>query len=189
MIRKELKAAAKSQIKGKIGLLLLVYIIVFAIAFVCGIIPVIGGIISAVITPALSIGIIMLYLSLYNNEEISVGDLFKGFNITGKALWLNIITTFFTFLWSLLFIIPGIVKAYSYSMASYILAENQTMTAREALGESKKIMNGHKMDLFILQLSFIPWELLTAITFGIAGIYVIPYMQATLTNFYKAIKQ
>ena len=100
---------------------------------------------------------------------------------------LYIITNFFTFLWSLLFVIPGIVKIYSYSMAPFILADNPDFTAREALSKSKKIMNGHKFELFVLQLSFFWWYILDWITLGIASIYVIPYINATTTNFYNKI--
>ena len=63
------------------------------------------------------------------------------------------------------------------------------MTAREAIRESKEIMNGHKMDFFVLSLSFIPWILLVYVTLGIASIYVMPYMQLTYTNFYHNIKR
>lgn len=74
-------------------------------------------------------------------------------------------------------------------MAPYILAENPEMTAKEAIEKSKQITNGHKFDLFVLELSFILWMLLTVFTFGIAGIYVIPYMSATTANFYNLIKE
>jgi len=88
----------------------------------------------------------------------------------------------------LLLVIPGIVKGFSYSMAIYILAENPEITATQALDESQRMMYGHRLELFILHLSFLPWLFLTGVTFGIAGIYVIPYMQATLTNYYNALK-
>ena len=78
-------------------------------------------------------------------------------------------------------------ERYSYSMAMYIWSENKEMGALEAISKSKEIMDGHKMDLFVLYLSFIGWILLGCITFGIAYIYVIPYMDATLANFYRAI--
>jgi uncharacterized membrane protein len=74
-------------------------------------------------------------------------------------------------------------------MSFYILAENPGMTAREALNESKRIMHGHKADYFVLSLSFIGWILLVSVTFGIAAIYVGPYVAATTANFYNAIKQ
>lgn len=89
---------------------------------------------------------------------MEVSTLFSAFPSLGKALWLNILIGVFTFLWSLLFYIPGIIKALSYSMANYILADNPEMTAREALRESKIIMHGHKWELFVLNLSFILWN-------------------------------
>lgn len=73
-------------------------------------------------------------------------------------------------------------------MAGYVLAENPNLTARQALNISKQITKGHKAELFVLGLSFIGWGLLCVITFGIAYIYVMPYMNATITNFYNSIK-
>lgn len=189
MIRAELKAQAKAQLKGNVGMLFLCSLIVYAISVVCCMIPVVGVIASLVLTAAFSIGLYLIYLDLSYNRETHVSRLFDGFRYWGKALWLMILIGVFTFLWSLLFYIPGIIKAISYSMSYYILAENPEMTAREALNESKTIMHGHKMEYFVLGLSFIPWILLVAITFGIAAIWVGPYMQLTITNFYNNIKR
>ncbi len=189
MTRIELKSAAKEQISGKIGILFVMMLIVGVIGGACAFIPVLGPIGTLIITSAFEISLCMIYLKLAKNEEISIGDLFNGFNITGKAVWLSIITYIFTFLWSLLFIIPGIIKVFSYAMAPYILADNPELTAREALNNSKEIMDGHKFDLFVLQLSFFWWYILGAITFGIAYIYVVPYVSATTTNFYNSIKE
>lgn len=188
MTRVELKSAAKEQIKGNIGKLLLVMIIIFAIGLVCGFIPFVGSIIAFIITPALSLGVYKIYLKLTKKEEMTIGDMFSGFNQTGRALWLNILIAVFTWLWSLLFVIPGIVKSFAYSMAYLVLADNPEFTAREALNKSKEIMNGHKWDLFVLCLSFFWWYLLVGITFGLAGIYVVPYVNATIANFYNSIK-
>ena len=189
MIRAELKSAAKEQIRGKIGILFVMFLIIFTISLVCTFIPLIGGIASFIITPAFSLSLCMIYLKLTRNENISVGNIFDGFNITGKALWLYILTAIFTFLWSCLLIIPGIIKSFAYSMSYYVLADNPELTAREALKKSQEIMNGHKFDLFVLGLSFIGWYFLVGITFGIAAIYVIPYMSATTANFYNSIKE
>lgn len=189
MTRAELKNEAKEQIKGKIGILFLMFLIIAIISIGCALIPVVGWFATIIIAPAFEISLCMIYLKLAKKEEISVGDVFKGFNITGKAVWLYIITNFFTFLWSLLLVIPGIIKIYSYSMAPFILADNPDFTAREALSKSKKIMNGHKFELFVLQLSFFWWYILDGITFGIASIYVVPYVNATTTNFYNKIKE
>lgn len=189
MTRAELKTAAKEQIKGKIGILFVMVLIIFAIMIACYFIPVIGSIAAFVITPAFSLSLCMVYLKMTKKEEITVGNVFSGFSATGKALWLNILISIFTFLWTCLLIIPGIIKKYAYSMAFYILADNPELTAREALRKSKEIMNGHKWDLFVLQLSFFWWYLLSGITFGIAAIYVTPYISATTANFYNSIKE
>ena len=189
LTRAELKQQAKEQLKGNLGMLFLCTLIVTAISFVIALIPVVGTVATYIIAPPLSLGLIMVYLSVTYGEKVEIGTLFNGFQCFGKSILLYILITIFTLLWSLLFIIPGIIKAYSYSMAFYILAENPDMTAKEALNESKLIMNGHKMELFVLQLSFISWILRTCITFGIVGIYVYPYMQLTTTNFYHNIKR
>ena len=188
MTRVELKNEAKEQIKGKIGFLFLIFLIIAIIGVGSSFVPIVGWFATIIIMPAFNISLCMIFLNLAKRKDISVGDVFKGFNITGKAVWLYIITNFFVFLWSLLLIIPGIIKTFSYSMASFILADNPELTAREALEESKRIMEGHKFDLFVLQLSFFWWYLLGAITFGIAYVYVVPYFEATMTNFYNEIK-
>lgn len=163
-------------------------LIIFAIGLAAAFIPIVGPIGMVILTPAFSLSFCMIYLKIANKEEISIGDITSGLSYTGKALWLNILISFFTFLWSLLLFIPGIIKAFSYSMSYYILADNPELTAREALRKSKEMMVGHKLDLFILMLSFFGWYLLGAITFGIAYIYIIPYLNATMANFYNSIK-
>ena len=189
MNRAELKAAAKAQIKGNIGILFLCSVILFAIGFACGLIPAVGPIASYVVTPPLSLGLVMIYLGLTEGQKAEVATMFKGFQQFGKSILLFVLIAVFTFLWSLLFIIPGIIKGLSYSMAYYVMADNPEMTAREALNESKEIMKGHKGELFVLQLSFILWMLLSVVTFGIALIYVMPYMSCTTANFYQKIKR
>lgn len=189
MTRAELKSAAKEQIRGKIWILFLMVLVIFSVSLICGFIPIIGAIITLIITPAFGLSLCMTYLKLTKNENISVGNVFDGFNKTGRALWLNILIAIFTFLWSCLFIIPGIIKSFAYSMAYYVLADNPELTAREALAKSQQIMKGHKLDLFILELSFIGWYFLVGITFGLAAIYVVPYMSATTANFYNSIKE
>ena len=189
MNRAELKLAAKAQIQGKIGILFVCYLVVFGIGLVCGLIPVVGGVASFVITPAISLGLCLIFLGLTEGKNVEIGTLFSRFSCVGKALWLSILIGVFTFLWSLLFWIPGIVKGLSYSMAYYVLTENPELTAREALNESKAIMEGHKMELFVLYLSFILWDILVVFTFGIASVYVLPYQSATIANFYQKIKR
>lgn len=190
MTRDRLKKEARGQINGNnIWILFLMHLIMAVIILGCAAVPVIGWIAVIIMKAVFDISICMIFLNIAKKEDISVGDIFKGFNITGEAVWLKIITTFFTFLWTLLFIIPGIIKTYSYSMAPFILADNPELTASEALSESIRIMEGHKFDLFVLELSFILWYILCLITSGIAYIYVRPYVRATITNFYNDIKE
>ena len=120
-------------------------------------------------------------------EMTRVGDIFDGFR---SGHYGNIVLTMFlkdlyVALWTLLFIIPGIIKELEYMMVPYILAENPGMDQKEAFAISKRMMDGEKMDAFVLQLSFIGWYLLAAITCGLAGIfYVNPYMEATMAELY-----
>lgn len=130
-----------------------------------------------------------MYLKIARDEEISVGNIFYGFEDLWTAIKANFFMNLFIWLWSLLLIIPGIIKAYAYSMTFFILAENKGMPVLEAITLSRKMMDGHKMDLFLLTLSFIGWFILVVITFGIAGIWVYPYFYATWANFYLSVKE
>ncbi len=188
-----LKDAAKQQISGNIGILLLIYIIASVIPTALIFIPAVGGILSSVISIILSFSLVMIFLGMTYGEKPEISklfDIFKNTTLCGNALLMYILTGVFTFLWSLLLIVPGIIKMLSYSMAPYILAENDYyMSPTDAIKESMRIMDGHKMDLFILMLSFIGWYLLGYITCGIAYIYVLPYYSATMANFYNEIKE
>ncbi|WP_294561371.1 DUF975 family protein [uncultured Traorella sp.] len=90
----------------------------------------------------------------------------------------------YTFLWTLLFIIPGIYKSYQYFMIPYILAENPNMDSSEVFEMTKMLTQGVKLDIFVLQISFLPWYLLGIITCGLAIFYVTPYQEATLCEAY-----
>ncbi len=193
MTRAEMKALAKQQIKGNIGILFVIALIIAVISAVatavCNLIPIVGSLIPAIIiTPAFSLSMVRVYLNLAKGAKPQAGDSFCGFDDFWTAFKVNFFVGLFTFLWSLLFFIPGLIKSFSYSQAMYIAAENKGIAALEAIDRSKKMMDGHKMELFVLALSFIGWNLLGAITFGIAYIWVIPYMNATAANFYNAIK-
>ena len=146
------------------------------------------GLASLIVAPPLTLGLSMIFLGLTRNESPEMNTLFSGFSYIGPAILLNIMIAVFTCLWSLLFVIPGIIKGISYSMAYFVLADNPELSAKESLDESKRITSGHIGDLFVLYLSFIPWVLLGAITCGLALIYVVPYMQTTMANYYLELK-
>ena len=118
----------------------------------------------------------------YDNLEI----LFDGVrNDLGDNIIIGILNAVFIALWSLLFVIPGIVKSYSYSMAYYIKLDHPEYTPTEAITESRRLMDGNKMRLFCLHLSFIGWAIVCIFTFGIGMLWLIPYMNAANAEFYQ----
>lgn len=124
-------------------------------------------------------------------EGLKMEEMFWTFkeDYGGNVLMMFLISLY-TALWSMLFVIPGIVKGYSYSLAMYIKSENPQISASQAIELSKKMTNGRKMDLFVLDLSYIGWFLLSGITFNILGIlYVLPYYQAAKAFAYEEIKE
>ncbi len=124
-----------------------------------------------------------------NAEKVSFEELFYGFKGERftQALVLGLLQQLYIFLWTCLFIIPGIVKSYSYAMVYYIQLDNPNMTATECITESRRLMNGYKWRLFCLDLSFIGWILLCFVTFSIGTLWVTPYMDLSRANFYDEL--
>lgn len=121
-----------------------------------------------------------------------LGLLFYAFQsgYYGKMVLTLFLKKLYIILWSLLLLIPGIVKSYEYRMVSYLLADNPEFSRQDAFRISKEMMNGQKMDAFVLDLSFIGWNILSAITLGLVGIfYVNPYENATNAELYLELKQ
>lgn len=143
------------------------------------------AIVLSLVGAAVTLGHNKYYIDLVlHNKKDSVGVLFDRFDIFFKAVGLQIFIGFFVFLWSLLFIIPGIIAGFRYSMAPYIMAEHPEVGIREAVNMSKQMMAGHKGRLFGLSLSFIGWALLSALTLGIGSLWLTPYMNAAFAAFY-----
>ena len=119
-------------------------------------------IVTIVIGGAGKLGYAIFNLKLVDNKEVEFKDLFSQFHRLGDGFCMNFLVGLYTLLWTLLFVVPGIIKTYSYAMTPYILAENLGMTATEAITESRRIMDGNKWRLFCLSFSFIGWALLCA---------------------------
>ena len=193
MNRSELKAQAKEQIKGKIGILLVITLIISAlcalVSWAVGLIPYVGKVIAPIlVAPAFALSVYRVLLGVTAGVKPKVGDAFCGFDDYWSAIKLHLLTGLYIFLWTLLLVIPGIIKSYAYSMSGYILAENKGKSVRECIKESVVMTKGYKFDLFILGLSFIGWFLLCCVTCGIALIWVGPYMQVTFANAYNLLK-
>ncbi len=159
------------------------------------------GLVAAVASVAFTYGLAMFFIgsavelgfdlfnvSLYTAPGKPKFDLlFSRFSIFGRALGLRLLMALKIFLWTLLLIVPGIVAAYRYAMAPYLLAENPDLTAPEAIEKSKEMMAGNKGRLFCLQLSFIGWYLLAALTGGVGWIFLAPYTKSADTAFYMEL--
>lgn len=146
------------------------------------------GFVQFIIGGAIQLGYCRFLLKLQDDEEATGNDLFSCFNRFADGFLLSLLTGIFVFLWMLLFIIPGIIAAYSYAMAPFILLENPNMKAREALKASKAMMDGHKGELFILNLSFIGWALLCILTLGIGFLWLNPYQSSAYAAFYRNLQ-
>lgn len=142
----------------------------------------------SMVMSVLKLGYTGYCLRVINRHPAGIGDLFGYARYFLKAWGLTLVMGFFVFLWSLLLYIPGIIAMYRYSMAYYILAEDPEKGIMDCIRESKAMMIGHKLDKFVLDLSFILWILLVCVTCGIAALYVSPYMGITEAAFYNSLK-
>lgn len=157
-----------------------ILVAVFSVAFVIGIVLFfIGSIVE--------LGYNRFNLNLIDGEEVSIGQVVSYFPHWKKAISVSFLRALYTFLWSLLFIIPGIIASYSYTMATYIMAEHPEISASEALRHSKAIMYGNKWRLFCLSFSFIGWSFLCVFTLGIGYLWLLPYEKAAVTDFYREV--
>lgn len=189
MSSSEIKRLTWNQLRKSYWMLFVVLIIV---GIVEGATASIG--IGFIIAGPLAVGLASYQLSIIfdkgngdGNDFERILDGFKNNFVTSLVAF--IVSTIFIFLWSLLFVIPGIIKAYSYSQIYYIMHENPEMSPMDAIDESKEMMRGHKAELFFLDLSFIGWILLSIITFGVGFIFLAPYMSLARANFYDQLRR
>lgn len=180
--RAEYKLVAKERLQGSWKYMAGIYGIIFGLILFYGLfshVPILGISLSVVCGSCLLFSSIRMNRKLHHDEKVQLADLLSGFShcvkCVGLSLWIGICVT----LWSCLFVIPGIVKLYSYSMAFYFLEENPRISIREALNRSKKLTNGRKSHLFVLQLSWLGWITLSILTFGLSLLWLMPYMGVT----------
>jgi len=189
------KRIAKEAIKGKIGIMIVIYLITMAISVALSLIGFDWetgeqtgnlSIASYFIIPCFEMSIIICTFKILNNEKPTSNDITSGFNNYWKVIGTYALVTLYTFLWSLL-IIPAFIKPFSYAMAMRIIRDNPELTANEAITKSREMMDGHKMELFLMELSFIGWIVLSLFTAGILLLWVEPYLQTAITQFYIEI--
>ncbi len=146
------------------------------------------GFVAFIIGGTVQLGYCKYLLKLHDGGDGELKDLFSEFDRFADGFVLSLLTGIYVFLWSLLFVIPGIVATYKYAMAPFILAENPGMKPSEAIEASKNMMDGHKGELFCLDLSFIGWALLSGLTMGIGSLWLNPYTNVSHAVFYRNIQ-
>ena len=149
------------------------------------------GLVLFILALPLTWGFQTLFLGAVRGGEATAKDMFEGYN---KELFSRVLTTtllyyVYVFLWSLLLLIPGCIKSYSYAMTPYILKDNPEMKNNAAIEESMRMMDGHKLELFMLDLSFIGWAILSLLTCCIGFLWLVPYMNMARVNFYEDLKK
>ncbi|MFZ4435234.1 MAG: DUF975 family protein [Flavobacterium psychrophilum] len=179
---------ARESLAGKwgqaIGALLVYMLVMVAIQLI----PFAGAIIGLLIGGPMAIGLATYSLALAREEDANINQLFDGFNKFGLALAAYFLMLVFIVLWMLLLIIPGIIAALSYSMTFYIIADDESIDAMEAIDKSKAMMDGYKWKYFCLALRFVGWALLCILTLGIGFLWLVPYMQVSNAKFYEDVK-
>ncbi|HOF00477.1 MAG TPA: DUF975 family protein [Spirochaetota bacterium] len=184
IVRKEIKQAAKGQLKGKFWLVLgviLVNSIILGTSSATFIGPlVLGG--------PLALGLSIFLLNVVRNNDPKFSNLFEGFNNFTNSLIAYLLIGLKVILWSLALMVPGIIKSLALSQTFYVMRDNPNIKPQEAMKMSEQMMKGHKWEYFVLGLSFFWWFVLCGITFSIAYIYLAPYMSLTYANFYEKLK-
>ena len=186
---RDFRKAAWADLHGKWGRMAAIVLIYMLLTAACALFAVFGvGVIATIlITGPLLLGIATSVISVAVHKTVQIEMIFHGFRRFGESFVLWLLITIFTFLWSLLVVIPGIVKSYSYSMSWFILAENPEMAANAARKMSMERMRGNKWRLFCLDMSFLGWWILCILTFGILSFWIIPYHETARAEFYRTL--
>lgn len=196
MNRVEIKNFAKEKLSGNLGSIWKILIIALGISLATGIVfgilfnnmdaDFLDSLLGILMMP-LGIGTTAFFVSLIENTNFEAKDLFKYYHDFVKIIGVTVLMGLIVMLGYICFIIPGIILTLSYSLVPIILIKKSELGIVETLKYSREKMQGHKLDTFVLGLSFIGWAILGTLTFGILYIWLYPYMQLTFTKFYLNI--
>ena len=181
----ELRAEARVALTDKWVMGAVTTLVFGAVSGAASYIPVVGTILVAL---PMMYGYSIVMLSVMRGGEMNIGGLFDGFNDFGRVVGTKLLQAIYTFLWMLLLVIPGIIKSYSYAMTDFILKDEPLLANNAAIEKSMAMMDGNKMKLFLLDLSFIGWAILCLFTFGIGFLFLQPYVQSAHAAFYEDLK-
>ena len=184
----QLRAEARQALQGKWPMAAVAALIYSIVAGGLSAIPFIGGLCSLFIGLPVAYGIAIVMFGVFKGKDVDFGVLFEGFQDYSHIFVTKLLQGIYTALWSLLLVVPGVIKYYSYAMTDYILKEEPEMKNNAAIEKSMAMMENNKMKLFLLDLSFIGWALLAIVTFGIGFLFLQPYMQVSRAAFYEDLK-
>ena len=206
-LNSELRAQARERLEGQWGTFVLMTFLMLVIQTILQIPGYIGSLLEilspenvlaslsfsnisnilSLLALPLSWGLTVSLLRNHREESVDLENLFDGFRggRYTRVFCALFLVNLFTFLWTLLLIIPGIMKAFSYALTPYIIMDEPELTARQAITRSCEIMQGRRWKLFCLYLSFIGWGILCLLTFGIGFLWLVPYMNASVAAFYE----
>ncbi|MDF2536459.1 MAG: Integral rane protein [Bacillales bacterium] len=197
-----IRGQARGKLKGNWGTAILLLIVTIAITSIPNVImslfasnatEVVDWILSTllgVVLAPIEVGVSWVFLSLIRDYDFKIENIFEPFkSIYKKSLITYVLKWIFTFLWTLLLIIPGIVKGIAYSQSNFILKDQPDLTPKEVITLSKNMMEGYKWKYFKLGLSFIGWGMLCILTIGIGFLWLGPYISATYAEFYNELSE
>lgn len=186
----ELRKSAMASLSGRWTEPVLVYAAYAVMTSVAGLLPVVAFA-SVLVTLPLFYGISLIFLNHFRSRsyEAKVVELFVGFKDYERIFVTLFLQAIYTILWSFVFIIPGIIRALSYAMTPYILAEEPELRNNAAIEKSMAMMRGYKMQLFMMYLNFAMWGFLSLLTAGILLLWVCPYIFTTMAAFYEEVKR
>ena len=188
-LNSELRAVSRTTLSGNWMMAALATLVYLLIAGGISSIPVAGSVLAIIVTYPLAYGFAILFLDLFREgKPIDIGKLFDGFKDFGRVWGTLILVAIYTILWTCLLIIPGIVKSYSYALTPFILKDEPELKYNAAIEKSMRMMDGYKMKLFLLDLSFIGWMILSVLTLGIGLLFLQPYMNTARAAFYEDLK-
>lgn len=187
-LNSELRKEARAALQGNWGMAAVATLVYLAVASICSCIPMVGGILTILVCLPMGWGLNMVFYKLYNERVLTFETLFDGYKDYGRILGTVLLMQIYTGLWSLLLIVPGIIKFCSYAMTPFILRDYPELSFNAAIEKSMAMMEGNKMKYFLLCLSFIGWGILCGLTLGIGCLFLVPYMNTSFAAFYNDLK-
>ncbi|WP_294618665.1 DUF975 family protein [uncultured Bacteroides sp.] len=184
----ELRAQARESLQGKWLMAAVAALIYCFVIGALSAVPYVGRLASLFVGLPLAYGLAILMFGVLKGKQVDIEVLFEGFHDYARILVTKLLQQIYTALWTMLLIVPGVMKYYSYAMTDYILKEEPEMKNNAAIEKSMAMMENNRMKLFTLDLSFIGWFFLSILTLGIGLFFLLPYVHTAHAAFYEDLK-